>query len=88
MIITEMNITIRKKISVTTSPFDYDFNVKMYVLIFWATLTVFSKLSISQFLYNYWWKYPLFDVFKPQELGTILVIGMPFVGTELSLTSD
>lgn len=34
--------------------------------------------------YNYRWKYLLFGVFAPQELLTILVIEMPFVGTKLA----
>ena len=33
-------------------------------------------------------KYPFFGVFAPQELGTILVLGTPFVGTNLGPTSE
>lgn len=45
-----------------------------------ALIVVFVQEECFDSSYNYWWRYLLFGMLAPQELGMILTIGMPFGG--------
>ncbi len=58
------------------------------VLCLLATIGAFAPVEPFQSSYNYWWNFPLFGVFAPQELGTYLVLETPFGETNLAPTSE